>query len=248
MQDILGWFGWKKTMLSLAAASLTWIRAHLSVPHLAGVEQFVLGLGAFASVLAILNFFHLHAGKLQLRWPYSTRDRNAPQVEYETWHAGGHKTGYPTKVDSGAPTWVALKNTSLAMPTTARNISVRIEWINDSETRRLEVPEAAWYIMKIDPQTKFHLTSWTGHPDLDGGESQSFVLFVVDQDRRLWIWNSHNPVGVLDDGHWEATVTVVSDNARGFEGKLGFTLSKYHGMIPDSPVFTLTQRLRPRLR
>ena len=51
--DVLDFFGWQKSLIALAVALITWLKARLA--HLAGVEQFVLFLGALAFGLVILN-------------------------------------------------------------------------------------------------------------------------------------------------------------------------------------------------
>ena len=244
-QDILTFLGWKKTLVALVTGSFTFASARVS--HLAAVEQFVLALGAFAFVLIILNSVHVGQQGIRLHWPQFHLGRaGTPWLEFEIWHAGSHR-GYPTRVNNGAPSWVAIRNSSQNIPKSAKNTRVEVEWMNDAQTTRLPVPEAAWYVMKRPPDGH-NTDSWKTQVDLEGGESQSFVLFVTDDDGRIWIRKASGvPVGILDDGHWEARLTVTSDTGQGFEGTLGFTLSQYKGLTPDSPAFAMRRRVRPKL-
>jgi hypothetical protein len=81
------------------------------------------------------------------------------------------------------------------------------------------------------------------------GESQSFVLYVTDVNRKVWIRKADgSPLGILDEGRWEARLTVSSDNAHGFEGVLSFTVSRHFGAVPDSTALAMRRRAVPRMQ
>jgi hypothetical protein len=112
-----------------------------------------------------------------------------------------------------------------------------VEWINDARTKRFVVPAAPWYVMRTKvPPHGFNLTSWNSFLDLEGGERHSFVLYTTDTEGHVCIRSANGAlIGILDEGHWEARLAVTSDTERGFEGTLYFTVSRYRGILPDSP-------------
>jgi hypothetical protein len=122
-----------------------------------------------------------------------------------------------------------------------------MEFINDARTSVFTVPEAQWYVEK-DLGNDITGRGYKGSVDLEGGEEQSFVLFVTDLQRKIWVYkNGETPVGILDYGHWEINMIVSSNNIEGFEGKIGFTLTR-NSLTPDHPAFTRTRTVKPRLR
>ena len=211
--------------------------------------EFLVGLSTFALVLLCLGLALAVKRIGGVPPPNPGRSTRAALVlDYDTWH-GGTSRGYPTKLGEGidgVPTWVSVKNTNLAVPQLARGVAARIEFVNDAENTRLVVPEADWYFIR--QSRSLRQTAWRRVIDIEGGEDQSFVLFVTDNEGKPCIYKTGaSLVGILDDGHWQARLYVSSDNAEGFEGTLGFTLSKHKGLIPDSPAFTMQRRVKPAL-
>jgi hypothetical protein len=184
IQDILVFLGWKKALGAALIGVFAFVSARLS--HLVPIEQFVLALGAFAFVLAILNSVGIGSGGgLQWHRPRFLRHRpTVPSLDFEAWHTAVPHLGYPAKLGNGAPVWGVIKNSALNLALTAKNVSVRVEWINDSRGSRVEVPEAAWYIASHSNASEgIDEAGWSSRPDLDGGESQSFVTLC---DRCGW--------------------------------------------------------------
>src|SRR5438128_7754005 len=88
-QDLLSWLGWWQPVVAIIVGLVAWIKARLS--NLAGVEQFVLGLLAFAAALVILDTGLPLLQRRRIRWPWA---RSYPKIEYEIWH-GGYGQMYP---------------------------------------------------------------------------------------------------------------------------------------------------------
>ena len=70
------------------------------VSHMAGVEQFVLALGAFAFTLVISNIVVPYIKKL--------RYTKCAGLQFYEWH-GGSARNFPP-VDYGYPSWVSVLN------------------------------------------------------------------------------------------------------------------------------------------
>lgn len=166
------------------------------------------------------------------------------QLEFVQWH-GGSSRNLPQK-ENGNPTWVSIRNNQIRVPDVAKNTTVRMEFVNANRTSVFTVPEAQWYIEK-DFGNGIEGRGYKGSVDLEGGEEQSFVLFVTDAHSKIWVYkNGETPVGILDYGHWDINLSVSSDNAEGFEGKIGFTLTR-NSLTPDQPAFTRLRGVKPRL-
>jgi hypothetical protein len=171
---------------------------------------------------------------------------SAPALQFVQWHSG--ESGYPTNVPGGSPSWISIRNAEVRSPQLAKNVSAQIEWINDARTTRLFVPEADWYLRRGAPGKRTS-EGWSTSAEIDGGDEQSCVLLVTDAEGRLWVYKQGaQPVGVLDYGHWTANLLVTSDNAEGFEGSLGFTLTR-SGLLTDLPkAFVMHRSVPPKLR
>jgi hypothetical protein len=240
VQDILAFLGWKMALVAAIIALGTWVRALLS--HLAGVEQFVLSLAAFAATLLIVNLVLRVSGANLPRLSSASSSR----LEFGLWH-GGDSNRYPRKLNNGCPSWVSVRNVNTAAPRTASNVVAQIEWIDAERSKRLVVPEADWYFIEETPGGG-RAESWLRSVDLQGGDDQSFVLFVQDEQSRRYIYKHGTElVGMLGEGLWTANIRVSSDNAEGFEGTLTLTVTR-GGLTPGSPkAFVLRHRVRPRL-
>lgn len=195
--DLLDFFGWKASVISLGVAIGTWLKARIT--RLAGVEQFVLSLGAFAFVLVILNAGAPFIARM-------LRRRRSTGLEFQEWHSGSDRS-FPV-IDLGHPSWISVANTLIDIPKKA-------------------VPIA----------------------EIEGGEDQSFILFVTGKDHRIWVCKAGQiPVAVLDLGHWRANIIVESDNVDGFEGTVSFTILPHRGLAPDNPAFIRRRSVARRLK
>jgi hypothetical protein len=241
--DILRFLGWKKTLLAFLTALITFFWAWLSRLRL--VERCVLSLGVFASALVIANLFPKLIGK-RLRFHHRRSG-----LQFVNWYSSSNLPSVyfgDSERDHGFPLWVEIGNTSLDIPISAKNVTARIEFVNDSQTTRLTVPEARWYIEKR-LRDGSATTAWRERVDLDAGETAVFCLYVLGYDGLHYVYKeSRTFVGILDDAHWLANVQVTSDSLEGFEGTLGFTISRYQGFGHDTPAFKMLRRIPPKLR
>jgi hypothetical protein len=167
-----------------------------------------------------------------------------PKLEYQEWHSGGARS-FPSEYHGGHPSWVALKNTQKAPPKQAVNVTARLEFIDSNNVTRFTVPQVPWYRIQHRATTKTE--QWCDDVTIEGGEEQSFVLFVQADDGRLLAYKGPLPIDHLDYDHWRIKIIVTSDNAQGFEGEIGLTLSS-NQLTPDQPPFTLLRTLEPLVK
>jgi hypothetical protein len=176
--------------------------------------------------------------------------QETPALRFCGWHSG-HGV-HPSRFADGAPSWVCVKNTGIANPREATKTAVRIEWRNDADTDVYIIPEADWY--QITTFTRGRSTGrGTGFcqsVDVAGGADRSFVLFVSREGGELpAVYKTGQRLeGLLNPGHWRATLHVSSDSVSGFEGTIGFTVLQQGGIHPDSPAFNMLRSVPPRLR
>ncbi len=169
----------------------------------------------------------------------------APAIEFLIWHAGGSRS--LPRVSSGTPTWIAVCNPAGAIPADAVAVTARLEFMKAGGGSPLIVPEAKWYAKHVSPAGNHH-EGWRDSVDIGPEDEQSFIFFVSGDDNTKWVYKSPDTlVGALDTGRWEVKVVVSSDNAYGFEGKIGFLLTT-HSLQPDAPEFTRLRTLKPRSR
>jgi hypothetical protein len=167
-----------------------------------------------------------------------------PGLEFVQW-TGAQSRGIP-RFGVGIPSVVEVTNTGLAIPTVARGVIAEIQFSNAAGTQQLTVPSSAWYVVTLLGTTTI-TEGWRPSADLDAGDTQPFVLFVSGDDGKVWVYKeSGPPLGILEDGQWEALIRVTSANITGFEGVLRFTLNRYAGLQHQNPAFTLGRRLPPR--
>jgi len=122
-----------------------------------------------------------------------------------------------------------------------------MEYIDSNAKVRFVVPQTSWFCVQ-HPTPSTSVETWASIVDIEGGDDQSFVLFVQVEDRRVLVAKSaREPAGDLDYDHWNVKITVTSDDAVGFEGLLGFTFTK-HGMPPDVPAFKKTKSVKPLVK
>jgi hypothetical protein len=173
-------------------------------------------------------------------------DQN-PDLELVTWHAGkrGRLPSFWPDSESN-PTWISVRNTRIAPPLRARNVTAYLEFVNSSRTRRLIVPEAVWF---EEQHTERRVSEQFTHSvEIEGGDEQSFILFSENKRGDLIPYkNGSEPLEPLDFDHWDLLVRVSSDNASGCEAHSGFTLTR-HSLAQDTPHFSKRQPVPPKIQ
>lgn len=166
-------------------------------------------------------------------------------LRFHEWHSGSSRA-YP-QVSIGQPSWVSVVNQEVKVPKTAKNVISRVEFKNDAGTLAIPSTECAWYEKRDVNGIKGE--GWVRTTDIEAGDDQSFVLFVLDKNSNdIFVCGTNfAPIATLAPGHWTAHIFVESDNLLGFQGTIGFTLSK-HGLVPDRPAFTKLFSVEPRLK
>ena len=167
-----------------------------------------------------------------------------PKLEYQEWHSGGARS-FPSEHHGGHPSWVAIKNTQKIPAKQAVNVTARLEFIDSNNVTRFTVLQVPWY--RIQHRATAKTEQWCDDVTIEGGEEQSFVLFVEAGDGRLLVYKGPLPIGHLDYDHWRIKIIVRSDNAQGFEGEIRFTLSR-NQLTPHQPAFTLLRTLEPLVK
>jgi len=169
-----------------------------------------------------------------------------PRLEFQQWHAGSSRS-FPLTWAGGSPTWVAISNSQAAPARTAVNVTARLEFSNSDLSKRFGVPQAHWFAIKdrMGVTGAGRLEEWRTDVEIDGGDEQSFVLYVTDDKGSMSVYkNSHEPIGLIDYDHWNVKILVSSDNAEGFEGNLGFTYTR-RCLTQDDPLFTKQRNVAP---
>jgi hypothetical protein len=167
-----------------------------------------------------------------------------PKLEYHGWHSGDARS-FPSEHHGGHPSWVAIKNTQKTPAMQAVNVTARLEFIDSNNVTRFVVPQVPWY--RIQHRGTAKTEQWCDDVTIEGGEEQSFVLFVESHDRRILAYKGPLPIGHVDYDHWRIKIIVRSDNAQGFEGEIGFTLSS-NQLTPDQPAFKLLRTVDPLVK
>ncbi len=176
--------------------------------------------------------------------PFHVVRSQLPKLKYQEWHSGGARS-FPSEHHGGHPSWVAIKNTQKTPAKQAVNVTARLEFIDSNNVTRFTVPQVPWY--RIQHRGTAKTEQWCDDVTIEGGEEQSFVLFVEADDRRILAYKGPLPIGHLDYDHWRIKIIVRSDNAQGFEGEIGFTLSS-NQLTPDQPAFNLLRTLDPLVK
>jgi hypothetical protein len=167
-----------------------------------------------------------------------------PKLEYQEWHSGGARS-FPNDHHGGNPSWVAIKNTQKTPAKQAANVTARLEFIDSSNITQFTVPQVPWY--RIQRRAKGTTEGWCDDLNIEGGEEQSFVLFVTAHDGRILAYKGPLPIGHLDFDHWRIKIIATSDNAQGFEGEISFTLTS-NQLTPDQPAFRFLRTLEPLVK
>lgn len=178
----------------------------------------------------------------------------SPGLESAGWHAsdrGKLPIHWPDAYSN--PSWFCVHNTHATPAKTAKNVTARLEFTNTEKTELLLISEACWFEEKRMARTKEGMPEsvtverWSHAVEIEGGNEQSFVLFVQNKPGDLLPHkNGSEPLGPLDYDHWDVKITVSADNVKGFEGILGFTLSR-NRLAPDHPAFVRLRDVPPRL-
>jgi hypothetical protein len=218
--------------VSFLTTIAVWVRARIA--HLAGVEQFVLCLVTLASALVIVNVVIPYIAKL--------RNTKLAALRFGEWH-GGTARNFPS-IALGYPGWVSVLN---PLTHTAMNVAARIDFVNEPRTASHPVPEAQWYYKTV--KNGANIEGWQASVDIEPGEDQSFIFYFAEKgNNATWACKSGIiPVAQLASNHWIAHVHVQSDNVRGFEGDIGFTVSQ-NGVTRDIPAFTRQRFVPPRMK
>ncbi len=204
------------------------------------VDHPIISILVMAAGCAMLVFLWVYAV-----WLKPKKDTRQSRLEFQEWH-GGSASSFPRRWADGNPTWVAIRNASEAPAATAKNVTVRLEFINSEGSTIHVVPQAPWFATKsYGPTKRLVVERWRHDASIEGGGEQSFVLFVTDDNSRVLVQkDALEPVGALDYDHWRVKITATSDNAEGFEGEIGFTLTPNH-LAPNIPAFKKLETLKP---
>jgi len=244
-RGLLQWAGWWETatamLVSLALAIGSLLKG-LPWPIAA-----LVALAAFTLVSVVWRVFVPKAVPAQGQAPpprFSTGPpqsgdtRRVPILKFECWHADNHAP----RLHLGTPSFVRVRNVQTAIKNSADDVIAHVEYENVAGTR-FTVTQAAWWEVRDDG--KYIGRGWVSRPSLRGNEAQSFVLFVSSENRVFVTQNLLEPLGMLEEGHWEARIKVTANNAVGFRGTLGFTVLPNGGVCPDSPAYQSGGELLP---
>ncbi len=129
-----------------------------------------------------------------------------------------------------------IKNSQKAMNNKSESTTARIKFICDDGST-FTITECSWISKRMSGTVT--ATGIVSHVDLEGGEEQPFVVFLVAQDGSVWVYKDlSNPVGTCGVGHWLADIHVTSNNAKPLQGVLGFTVLRGNmGIEWDKPAF-----------
>jgi hypothetical protein len=125
------------------------------------------------------------------------------------------------------PTVLEVKNAQTNIPNVARNVTARIQFKGPDDSQ-FTVVQAAWVWAKHVGSR--HHEGIRGSVDLEGNESQPFVLLMTTEQGRHLVQDNGFPVGNIVTGEWEANVSIVSDNAPTLEDTIEFTV------LPDNAI------------
>lgn len=168
-------------------------------------------------------------------------------LEYVSWH-GSDGGGLPTKWPDNfsTPSWVSIKNRLTTPAQKAENVTALLGFVNSQRTQLVMVPNAVWYHQQTFGRHGM-TEGWSFGVSIEGGDTQSFVLFAQDQHGRITPHKGEAwPLPPLDYDRWDVKIVVTSDNVSGFEGILRFTQTR-NSLSPDQPAFIKLRDLRPRL-
>jgi hypothetical protein len=170
------------------------------------------------------------------------------RLRFQCWH-GGTERGFPSRWGDGMPTWIAVENAQSAPARTATNVKGRLEFVASDGTVRFVVPDVSWYEVKAGDGIGAGpvVGSRKKALEIEGGCDQSFALFIQSDQRRLLVYSDFEqaPVGDLGYDRWQVRIQVTSEDAYGFEGRLGFTFTR-QSLIPDRPAFIRVRNIPPR--
>jgi hypothetical protein len=163
------------------------------------------------------------------------------ELAFVEWHAGDAR-GFPNQYGDAHPSWIAVVNKQTTPARRATNVTARLEFMDSSGTTQFTVPQTDWFYVERMGTTK--VESWRRDVTIEGGDEQSFVLFSQGSNRTIVSKSSGEPIGWLDYDKWRVKIIVTSDDAQGFEGHLGFTITR-SGMEIDRPAFKLQRTIPP---
>jgi hypothetical protein len=190
----------------------------------------------------------VHYGSFDNRISVTTEDCTEPGLEFVEWH-GGNRSSLPSHWPNSAstPSWISIRNIQVAPSITAQKVTARLEFVDSQRTQVLIVPEAVWFEQKVMSRTG-RVERWAHEVEIEGGDEQAFVFFVETPRREIIPHKDRGePLEPLTYDHWNVKLIVSSDNLPGFEGTIGFTLTR-NAMPHDHPAFTKLRDVPPRLQ
>jgi hypothetical protein len=126
-------------------------------------------------------------------------DGSAPQLQFQEWH-GGTERSLPARWADGTPTWISVENQQAAPARTAKNVTGRMEFIDSQGRVRFVVPQVLWYQIER-PKSGTEIKRWRRVVEIEGGDEQSFILFLQAGPRKLLIYADFDgldgPIGEL---------------------------------------------------
>ncbi len=166
------------------------------------------------------------------------------ELAFAEWHAGDTR-GFPNRYGDAQPSWMAVANKQTTPARKATNVTVRLEFMDSTGATQFTVPQTDWFYVERSGTTK--VESWRRDVTIEGGDEQSFVLFSQGTSRTIVSKSSGEPIGWLDYDRWRVRIIVTSDDAQGFEGHLGFAITR-SGMEIDRPAVKLQRTIPPLVR
>lgn len=147
--------------------------------------------------------------------------RKSPGLEFQEIHASSSRS-YPANA-SYDPLWIAVTNRTLG---DAKKVTARVSFRNDFGTQSVPEMDCRWH--RNTERDGMIGGGWAKATDILSGDDQSFVLLDTAKTNEVWVRDaSEAPVALLQAGQrWVATIKVESENVRGFEGTIGFAVTR----------------------
>lgn len=163
------------------------------------------------------------------------------ELAFADWHPGDTR-GFPNQYGDAHPSWIAVVNKQTTPARRATNVTARLEFMDSSGRTQFTVPQTDWFYVERSGTTT--VEGWRRDVTIEGGDEQSFVLFSQGSGRTIVSKSSGEPTGWLDYDKWRVKIIVTSDDALGFEGDLGFIITR-SGLEIDRPAFKLKRTIPP---
>ena len=195
------------TILLTVAASIAGFQSRTAFWWCIGLSV-VLALVATSTLDPFARFFSWHGNTLR------------PRLKYVSHHSD-ERAGKISAM--GVPYFVRIKNVQTAGPNEANNVRAGVEYHTATRTQRCSVPKAPWFVIERLGNGAIR-TAWKSSVSLKGDEAQSFLL-LISGDKDVWISKTLSiPQARLEEGNWEASMTVRSDNSNKITERIRFTV------------------------